>query len=443
MDYTGYEAETVRVNDARKWGGANGEGESQDEADDRHDREEKPSKLWILVGLGALALGVLVYFGLQWLGGRGGEQAQTQDTVPAVETVIAEAEGRGYRVTEEGFLRPRARVEVVAEQAGKVESVAENLVPGGRFEEGEVLLRLDDREARAQLQQARADLQSARASLEQVRADAGRQERLAEIGAAPVARAEQARADLAGAEARVEQARAQVEIAEERLEDTVLRAPFSATVQSEDVAVGTYVAPGEVLATIYDDTSAEVALGMSPADAAAVRRAQVAAGEPLEVAVSPTAASATSVTLIGRVTQIATALDPQARTVTVTVEVDDAFDPDKAGLVYADDFVEVTLPALGVFDLYATPSGVLRKEAYVWRVTDEDTLEKVEVTPLKQDEDRLVFSTEADLAGVPLLLTALTEEAAGMKVEVQDRSQDRASLDDETNVGQDGGDAAP
>lgn len=434
-NYQGYEAEVVRTDEARRWGGSPERGhaepsaESQDDADDRHDREQKPSKKWILLGLAGLAAGLLVFFGLRALNGQGGggEAAQASDTVPVVEVVRAEAEGRAYTVTEEGFLRPRAQVGIVAEAPGKVESVAENLAPGARFEEGEVLFRLDDREAAAQLQQARADLESARAGLTRTEADASRQERLAEIGAAPAARAEQSRADLATARARVAQGEAQVEIAEERLEDTVLRAPFSATIQSESVNVGGYVQPGQTLVTLFDNTSAEVALGMSPADAAAVRRAQREADAPLEVAVSPTAASATSVTLIGRVAEIANSLDPQARTVTVTVRVDDAFGEDRAGLVYADDFMEVTLPAVGLFDLYAAPSGILRKERYVWVVTDDDTLERVEVTPLKQDEDRVVFASQTDLDGEALLLTALTEEAEGMKVRVERAGRERTA----------------
>ena len=392
------------------------------ERDDKVDADDrKPSKLWTIGGAAVLLLGVGVFFGLRMLGGAP-EGGQAEETVPVVEVVSAEAEGRRYTVSEEGFLRPLAEIAVTAEMAGRVEEVSEALVAGGRIEEGEPLFRLDDREVRAQLQQAEADLQSARAQLSRIESDASRQERLAEIGAAPVSRAEQARSDLAGARAGVSQAEAQLEIARERLDDTVVRAPFSATVQSESLSVGSYVTPGEVVARIYDNTAARGKLGMSPDDAGAVRRAQRASDAPLEVAVSPTAASASTLTLIGTVEEIGTALDPQARTVTVTVRVEDAFAEENAGLVYANDFMEATLPALSPIALYAAPSGVLRKDAYVWTVEaggeGRGELSRVEVTPIKQQEDRVVFSSEGSLADAPLLLTALTEEVEGLTVRV-------------------------
>ena len=181
--------------------------------------DDGQSRWWWLAGLGVLLLGVGVLFGLRAIGGPP-ESAQTADTVPVVETVLARAEGRSFAVSEEGFLRPRAEVDVVAELAGRIEFVSPKLIPGGRFDAGEVLFRLDAREARAQLSQARADLASARSNLAQAQADADRQQRLSDVGAVATARAEQASANLAAAKAGVAQAEAQLEIAAERSEDT-------------------------------------------------------------------------------------------------------------------------------------------------------------------------------------------------------------------------------
>ena len=389
------------------------------EEQDSDQEEGHASRWWWLAGLAVLLVGVGVLFGLRSLGGPPEGAQGASDTLPVVETVAAEAEGRAYSITEEGFLRPRAEVDVVAELAGRIDYVADDLIPGGRFEEGEVLFRLDAREARAQANQARANLASARAQLEQSTSDQARQRRLAEVGAVAAARAEQADAGLAAARAAVAQAEAQLEIATERLEDTEVTAPFSATVATESAALGAYVSPGQVVARLFDNASAEVPLGLAPADAAAVRRAVQAAEEPLIVRVEPTAASASTRVLYGRVAEIAQSLDPQARTVQVTIRIDDPFDPDAEGEVYAQDFVEVVLPALAPRALYAAPSGVLRKDSYVWTLTEEDgqtVLTRVDVEPVRFEDERVVFATDADLAGAELVRTALTEEAEGMVV---------------------------
>ena len=414
------------------------------EDDERGADDDAPSRWWWLAGLAVLLAGIGVLFLLRATGGPPPGAGQAADTVPVVETVMARAEGRAYAITEEGFLRPRAEVDVVAEQAGRIEYVSDKLIPGGRFEAGEVLFRLDAREARAQLSQARADLESARAGLSQSRADADRQRRLAEVGATATARSEQADAALAAAEARVAQAEAQLEIASERAEDTEVTAPFSATVASESAAEGAYVAPGQVVARLFDNAVAEVPLGLAPADAGAVRRALEEADGELIVRVQPTAASATTRVLYGRVAEIAQSLDPQARTVQVTIRIEDAFDPAAAGEVYAQDFVEVVLPALSDRTLYAAPSGVLRKDGYVWTLAAEDgetVLARVDVTPVRFEEDRVVFASEADLDGAELVQTALTEEAEGMVVRrVAARTTDVGAG---AGAGAGAGDAAP
>ena len=61
-----------------------------------------------------------------------------------------------HNETSTGVMSPLAEIAVTAEMAGRVEEVSEALVAGGRIEEGEPLFRLDDREVRAQLQQAEA-----------------------------------------------------------------------------------------------------------------------------------------------------------------------------------------------------------------------------------------------------------------------------------------------
>ena len=419
--------------------------DARDDQDEDEDRGHT-SRWWWLAGLAALLLGFGVFFGLRAMGGPPPSAEGASDTLPIVETVAAESEGRAYAITEEGFLRPQAEVDVVAELAGRIAYVADDLIPGGRFEEGEVLFRLDAREARAQASQARANVASAQAQLEQATSDQSRQQRLADVGAVAAARAEQANAGLASARAALAQAEAQLEIATEQLEDTEVTAPFPATVATESAALGAYVSPGQVVARLFDNSAAEVPLGLAPAEAAAVRRAVLAADEPLIVQVSPTTASASTRILYGRVAEIAQSLDAQARTVQVTVRIDDPFDPDAEGEVYAQDFVEVVLPALAPRALYAAPTGVLRKDSFVWTLTEEggDTvLTRVDVEPVRFEDDRVVFATDADLTDAELVRTALTEEAEGMVVRRASEAEREGDRQEASASAERAGTAAP
>ena len=392
-------------------------------------RRAKP--IWLLAGLGLLLAGLLVKSGLEAAMGAAAPEPQEQaDTVPLVETVEAAPRGQRFNVIQDGFLRPVARIALSPEAPGRVAFVAENFSPGARFEEGAVLIKLDDREVRAQASQARADLASARAGLSRAKADAARQDRLLTAGATPAARAEQAEAELAAAEARLAQAQAALEVATERLEDSSIVAPFPALVQAEDVSLGQYVAPGQTLATIFDTTAAEVAVGLAAQDAAAVARAAAASDGPLTVRVLPTEASAMTTELTGEVAQIGAALDPAARTVGVTIRVPNAFSGEGAP-VFAEDFVRVSIPARAEETLYAAPAAVVRKQAHVWTVSPRGTLSKVSVALVSEEDGGVVFSSAAPLEGRRLLLTPLTEESEGMAVRTEAAAATLASGDSE------------
>lgn len=125
--------------------------------------------------------------------------------------------------------------------------------PDGRS--GQLLLRLDDREARARLEQAAAERQRkerrvevAQATLDQARQQHERTGALASRGIASRRAAETAQAAVRTAEAELEAARAEVELAaaqlrqaEIGLEKMTLRAPFDGRLSLINAQVGDYI----------------------------------------------------------------------------------------------------------------------------------------------------------------------------------------------------------
>ncbi len=169
-----------------------------------------------------------------------------------------------------GTVEPSVQVAVKSRASGEVVEVL--VQEGDRVEVGDLLVRLDPRDAeqgvreaqmalsRAQdaLSQARAELSVAQAQAEEAEAQAEVRSRGAELGlvsteerrssssSAAVARTGVSlrQAQLRSARTNVESARLGVEEAERRLEEVVIRAPVSGTVLSVDVEVGSIVASG-------------------------------------------------------------------------------------------------------------------------------------------------------------------------------------------------------
>jgi len=133
-----------------------------------------------------------------------------------------------------------------ANESVDVSSKISNVVTSIRFRDGErvrrgqVLVQLDDA-------QARADVAEADAALTESQAQFNRSRELLNTQALSKSQYDQLEATLKANRARLAAANA-------RLEDTVIRAPFSGFVGLRRVSVGSLISPGSVITTL-DDTS--------------------------------------------------------------------------------------------------------------------------------------------------------------------------------------------
>jgi membrane fusion protein (multidrug efflux system) len=133
-----------------------------------------------------------------------------------------------------------------ANESVDISSKSSNIVTAVRFRDGErvragqVLVQLDDATARA-------DVAAAQAAVTESQSQYDRSRELLDTQALSKSSFEQLEATLKANRARLQAAQA-------RLEDTVIRAPFSGRVGLRRVSVGTLINPGDVITTL-DDTS--------------------------------------------------------------------------------------------------------------------------------------------------------------------------------------------
>ena len=154
-----------------------------------------------------------------------------------------------------GYVSSRRRSIIAPQVAGRLVEVA--VEEGDAVEKGQVLARLDDRDARVASAQVRAELQAAsqrliaaRATATRMRSDLARAEQLA--GAEVITRAslEEAQALASASSAEAQAASAQLTAAQEaaraaelQLSHTVVRAPFAGTVVRKLADEGAVLAP--------------------------------------------------------------------------------------------------------------------------------------------------------------------------------------------------------
>lgn len=160
----------------------------------------------------------------------------------AAPAFVATAPVRTERLSQKLEALGNARANESVDISTKISNIvtAVTFRDGERVKRGQVLVQLDDA-------QARADVAAADAALTESQAQFNRSRELLNTQALSKSQYDQLEATLKANRARLASANA-------RLEDTVIRAPFSGRVGLRRVSVGTLISPGDVITTL-DDTS--------------------------------------------------------------------------------------------------------------------------------------------------------------------------------------------
>ena len=198
--------------------------------------------------------------------------------VAAVTAKTSGSSSAGAVLNASGYVTARRRATVSSKVTGKVVQVF--IEEGQAVRQGQVLARLDDSQARAELAYAEAQVAAARKSAAQDQArlheaelNLQRRQRLMQENVVGQAEVDTAQADVDSLKARIAYAQEQIAVAESQvllrrtdLNDTVVRAPFSGVAISKDAQAGEMVSPVSAgggftrtgIGTIVDMSSLEI-----------------------------------------------------------------------------------------------------------------------------------------------------------------------------------------
>lgn len=152
-----------------------------------------------------------------------------------------------------GFIEADKEVNLAARVSG---TLTKQFVQGGEMvTKGQALFEIDPRTYRTSVLSSKANLATAKSEQIRLKNDVRRYKELFKQGAVSKQSYQSIEAQFQQANANVEAQKALVEAAEINLSDTVIRAPFSGKLGTNDLNVGNYVATGStILATISNST---------------------------------------------------------------------------------------------------------------------------------------------------------------------------------------------
>jgi RND family efflux transporter MFP subunit len=216
---------------------------------------------------------------------------------PLVQEAVVREAGAGAAATvlnASGYVTPRLRATVSSKITGKVVEVL--IEEGKSVTQGQIVGRLDDSNARRDLDLAQAQLDSAKRALAETQArlklaqvTLERTKSLVKDGVQSQSTLDAAQADFDAYTAHLLQQRQDVDVAQENvrvkqqnLEDTIIRAPFSGVVTTKDAQPGEMISPVSAgggftrtgICTVVDMNSLEIQVDVNEAYISRVRPGQ-------------------------------------------------------------------------------------------------------------------------------------------------------------------------
>jgi RND family efflux transporter MFP subunit len=317
------------------------------------------------------------------------------DAKPLTVSVMAiKAQRQQIQVKTQGTVVPSREIDLVAEVSGRVVSVSDTFVNGGFFQQGDVLVTLDQRDYQYRLAEAKAQVAAAERELALEKGQARQAKREWRDLGSDEANALSLRVpQVNAAEAQLSSAIAQRRQAELNVERATIRAPFTGRIQAIQVNAGQYVSAGTIVAAIYDSALAEVRLPLSDKQLALV-------GIPLGVTLNQEQQRTVTLSaMIAGVThqwpallaRTEASIDDTTRLYFAVVEIPEPFSSSRySSPLISGLFVEANIAGVELDNVVQVPEKSLYKNRFVYIVDHNNRTQQREVTVLAK-EDSVVW----------------------------------------------------
>lgn len=331
------------------------------------------------------------------------EPAQRRFSPPSPEVKVRSLQLEDFQVTlrSQGAVRARTESTLIPEVRGRIVSVSPNFQEGAFFEEGEVLLEIDDRDYRAELKVAEASLAQTELALKQEEA-----------------RYEQARRDwerlnpgvegteltlrepqLRQARAAVASSQARVETAQLNLDRTKVRAPYAGRILTKSVDVGQFVSTGNQLARIYAVDYAEVRLPLTASQMDFLALPSIYRGSNPSIENGPLVKLSSSVggkthVWEGRIVRSEGAVDERTRQLFVVAQIENPYGMTVSGRppLKVGTFVQAEIEGRTLENVFVVPRGMYRENSYVLLVDDESYLQRRAVDVIWENDESIIVN---------------------------------------------------
>ncbi len=348
-----------------------------------------------------------------------------------VETIILTPQTYQVMVQSFGTVKPRTESVLFAQVSGQINKVSKQFRAGGFFEQGDILIQLDDRDLRAEVNITTAILMTAKQSLQEenarvIQAKADWQRLGQNKKANPlVLRQPQYEA----AKAQVLSAQAQLDKAKLSLERTKIVAPYAGRILQKHVDIGQVVSSNTQLADIYSVDYVEIRLPIQNKDLPLMKLPEEYRNDHAQPEAEEDESSMISDVVIssdlmgeqqwqGKIVRTESAIDEMSQQLYVVAQIIRPYDREfnQGAQIKMGQYVTAQITGREVYNALVIPSSAIYQGSYVY-IVENNLLMRKEIKIGWQNGTESIIS-HGLVAGDELVLTSLGQVSSGTPVAI-------------------------
>jgi len=380
----------------------------------------------ILLPLAVIAAGAAAALWLMETGPQAKQRPKTRNaTLVACRTV--DYSPQQTVISGMGTVAAACTVELKPRANGEIIELNKDLVPGGHFRKGQMLLKIDPTDYHLTVRELATDVAKAESNLQLEQGNQLIAQKEYKLLGETVSEQERAlmlrRPQLENLRATLEAAQTKLDQARVDLARTEIKAPFNAVVQSREVNLGARASESTVLAILVGTDAYWVEVSVPVSQLRWIQIPQTEGNQGALVRVYDTAAWGDGVFRQGRVIRLESGLEEQGRMARLLVRVADplSLQPDSAGKprMMIGSYVRVEIEGNAVTSAAAIEREFIRNGNSVWVMDTDGSLAIRQVEIAFRGTDRLII-TGGIKPGEQLVITDLAAPVAGMLLSTAD-----------------------
>jgi RND family efflux transporter MFP subunit len=316
-----------------------------------------------------------------------------------------------------GEATPRYHLKLVAEVSGRVTRLSPKLETGARFDNGELLVELDDTSYKQALASAQYDLHDAEVAMleETLNAEQAKDEWVRSgLKGDPESALVLHEPQLKAAKSKLAMVRQSVAKASADLSKTRITAPFDALVVNRDIQPGSYASAGTQLMELYNTDIIEASIPLSDTQWDKLPSpAELLTGKwPVQLLSDDGERS-----WEGYVSRIEQHINSENRQRALIIAVDNPLDQEIP--LYPGSFVRAKIPGRHISGVWRIPESSLTQDMTIWYLDASSQLAKAPADVLFADNESIYIRPIESIDNTSVVIYPLNSYLPGMRVEAQ------------------------